>query len=164
MTSGPEKKFKSAIKRLKREVEMIGVRRRVKRNAKGKGRDEDSGISTSKDTPTSKRQDGVLTTRENKKMYREKERALNKYKREKKREEIKSNLKEKFKKVASPIGEKIEDFKTNRAAARYKKGKGPRGERATESGSATDEQVCGPDGKCTTGKSGMTLRRGKNRN
>lgn len=165
MSTGPGgDKIKSAVRRFKKEVHMIGVRRKVKRNQKGKGTNEDSGISTSKDTPTSKRQDRVLTNdRKVKQMNREKQRALKKYKREKNVEEAKSAIQEKWQKATSKIKDRVEDFKTNRAAARYKKGKGPRGERATESGSATDEQTCGPDGCKLKGPrgGGAMLRRGK---
>jgi hypothetical protein len=69
----------------------------------------------------------------------------------KNRDAMKRKVKAGMGKIGDFIGGKADDMRTNISKRRYEKGKGPRGERATESGSATDEQVCGPDGKCTTG-------------
>jgi len=70
----------------------------------------------------------------------------------KNRDAMKRKVKAGMGKIGDFIGGKADDMRTNISKRRYEKGKGPRGERATESGSATDEQVCGPDGKCTTGR------------
>lgn len=66
----------------------------------------------------------------------------------KRKDTLKRNVKTGIGKIGDFIKNKVSDIQTESSSRRYKKGKGPRGERATESGSATDEQVCGPDGKC----------------
>jgi len=70
--------------------------------------------------------------------------------RSKKKDAMKRKVKSSIGKIGDFLGDKVDDMRTNMAKRRYEKGRGPRGERATESGSATDEQVCGPDGKCKT--------------
>lgn len=71
----------------------------------------------------------------------------------KNRDAMKRKVKAGMGKVGDFIGGKADDMRTNISKRRYEKGKGgPKRTRSTESGSATDEQVCGPDGKCTTGR------------
>lgn len=70
--------------------------------------------------------------------------------RAKKKDAMKRKIKSSMGKIGDFLGDKAGDMRANISKRRYEKGRGPRGERATESGSATDEQVCGPDGKCKT--------------
>lgn len=150
MTSGPDKPLKRAFRTAKREVKEFIRQRKIKRYMEGKEKENNK----NKSTPSSSSQDDVLLssqkTRQQKKMEREVNRARKKDTRQKNREELVEKVRKRFEGIGEGIGEKVEDLRTKMAQNRYKKGKGPRGERATESGSATDEQVCGPDGKCTT--------------
>lgn len=72
----------------------------------------------------------------------------------KKVDTLKREAKKKIGKVGEMIKKKTSGMSDNMSERiskrRYEKGKGPKGTKATESGSATDEQVCGPDGKCKT--------------
>jgi hypothetical protein len=69
----------------------------------------------------------------------------------KKKDDIQRKVKAGMGKIGDFISGKADDMRTNISKRRYEKGKGgPTRTRSTESGSATDEQVCGPDGKCKT--------------
>jgi hypothetical protein len=78
----------------------------------------------------------------------------------KKKDAMKRKIKGGMGKIGDFIGGKADDMRTNISKRRYEKGKGPRGERATESGSATDEkQFCGPKGCTTKAPKGLGSRR-----
>ena len=134
---GLGKRLKRAAYRVKKKIGQASQQRRVAKLMKEKE-------SESKGTPRSTEAGEMQLNKGRGSVVRDAKRA-------KKKDAMKRKIKGTMGKIGDFIGDKADDMRTNMAKRRYEKGKGgPKRTRATNSGSATDEQFCGPDGKCKT--------------